>query len=63
MGTGIHWLGVGFYRLRMRLHELGISLDGLAKNCRGRDMGLEGLGRVGMVRELAWKNLNALELT
>jgi hypothetical protein len=30
------WLGVGFYRLRMGLHELGMSVDGLAKNCRGR---------------------------
>jgi len=22
-GTGINWLGVGFYRLRMGLHDLG----------------------------------------
>ncbi len=43
------WLGVGFYWLRMGLHELGMSLDGLVKNCRGRDMGLSELGRVGMV--------------
>ncbi len=47
LGTGIHWLGVGFYRLRIDLHELGISLDGLPKNCRGRDMGLNGLGWLG----------------
>jgi hypothetical protein len=33
----------------MGLHELGISYDGLVKNCRGRDLGLNGLGRVGMV--------------
>jgi hypothetical protein len=53
LGTGKQLLGGGFYRLRIGLHELGISLDGLPKNCRGRDMGLDWLGRVGMVGELA----------
>ncbi len=53
----------------MGLHELGISYDGLAKNCSGSDMGLEGLGRVvkglnGLGTGLNFgKNLNALVLT
>ncbi len=43
----------------MSLLELGISLDGLAKNCRGRDSGWEGLGQLGNWLEL-WEGFECV---